>query len=414
MPNLTDEYVDNLAPATGGQYVVRDERVKGFYVVVGRRAKTFTVQCDVPDDLGRRRTKKIALGRFPELRTKKAREQAMAHLGELKVSGRYTEKPKDVTLGAAWQHMRDNELPRTGARPRTIEGYTDTYERLMQDWLDVPVRRFAERPGLVDERHHAITKRHGPYAANHFGRAFRRLYRYAQAKLEPGLPVINWGAVIAWNKEQRRNTGMGTEDLPAWFAQWEQLPNPIRREFHLFTLLSGSRPEALSRARWEHLDVRRRALRIPEPKGGPDRTFAVPLSRPMLGSLWRARAAGRMMHRKQAETWVFPAGSKAGHIVEWKENRDLLGKWGVDLRQSYVNAAEVIDVSERTLKRLLNHKTQDVTMGYGDRDRIWHHLVAEQERMSAHLLAQAKNKQLCALSQEPPMTFKNGLRGVKV
>jgi hypothetical protein len=89
---------------------------------------------------------------------------------------------------------------------------------------------------------------------------------------------------------------------------------------------------------------------------------------------------------------VFPAGSKAGHIVEWKENRDLLGKWGVDLRQSYVNAAEVIDVSERTLKRLLNHKTQDVTMGYGDRDRIWHHLVAEQERMSAHLLAQAKDK----------------------
>jgi integrase len=111
----------------------------------------------------------------------------------------------------------------------------------------------------------------------------------------------------------------------------------------------------------------------------------------MLASLARARRAGCKLAPRQCETFIFPAAkSKSGHIVEWKEDRAELCKWGVDLRQSYAIAAETLDVSERTVKRLLNHATQDVTMGYGDRDRMWPRLIAEQERISAHFMAQAK------------------------
>ena len=75
---------------------------------------------------------------------------------------------------------------------------------------------------------------------------------------------------------------MGVKDLPRWFAELENVGNPIRREFHLISLLSGSRPDALKKARWEHLNVKRRTLHIPKPKGGERKAFDIPLSRAML------------------------------------------------------------------------------------------------------------------------------------
>ncbi|WP_156441668.1 integrase arm-type DNA-binding domain-containing protein [Sphingomonas sp. CCH16-B10] len=387
---LTDKIVRGKPPATGGQYLVRDAALPGFFVVVGKRTKTFTVQCDVKDELGRRRTKKVAIGQVGELSVAQARAKAKATLGALQVEGKFEERRKEWTLGEAWEHMRDFELPGKGSRPRTVDGYEKTIRRLMGDWRDVPLRRFADKPYLVTERHRAITNKNGDYAANHFGRAFRRLYNYAQAKLDRTLPVTAWSKVISFNREYRRNTGMGEGELSGWFAQLAALPNGVRREFHLLTLLSGSRPDALSRAEWRHVDVRRRALHIPDPKGGEHRAFDIPLSRPMLASLARARRAGRMLAPRQAERFIFPAAkSKSGHLVEWKEDRTILSKWGVDLRQSYTIAGEALDVSERTMKRLMNHATQDVTMGYGDRNKMWPRLVAEQERLSAHLMAAA-------------------------
>jgi hypothetical protein len=51
---------------------------------------------------------------------------------------------------------------------------------------------------------------------------------------------------------------MGSADLKGWFAQLAAFDNPIRREFHLFTLLCGSRPTALQEAKPEHIEFRRR------------------------------------------------------------------------------------------------------------------------------------------------------------
>lgn len=388
--DLTKKDLERLPLATAGQYLVRDATLPGFFVVVGKRTKTFTVQCDVKDELGRRRTKKVALGRVGELTAKQARVKAMATLSALQEAGKFEERRKEWTLGEAWDHMRDFELPGKGSRPRTVDGYEKTIRRLMGDWRNVPLRKFADKPHLVTERHRNITRENGPYAANHFGRAFRRLYNYAQAKLDRTLPVTAWSKVISFNREYRSKGGMGDTDLPLWFRQLAALPNGVRREFHLFNLLCGSRQTALSVAEWSHLDVKRRALHIPEPKGGEHRAFDIPLSRPMLASLARARRAGRMLAPRQAERFIFPAvKSKSGHLVEWKEGRDVLCKWGKQLRQSYEIAGEVLDVSERTMKRLMNHATQDVTMGYGDRSKMWSRLVEEQERISAHLFAQA-------------------------
>jgi len=129
-------------------------------------------------------------------------------------------------------------------------------------------------------------------------------------------------------------------------ALGEDSGEPPRREFHLLTLLSGSRPTALKNVRIEHVDLRQRLVHISKPKGGEEKAFDVPLSRPMVRCIIRAIRLGRMAHPEQAKYWLFPADSEIGHLVEHKEERDVLSKWGNDLRQSYRTLAQAAGVSE--------------------------------------------------------------------
>jgi len=74
-----------------------------------------------------------------------------------------------------------------------------------------------------------------------------------------------WRAARGWNPEQRRHIGMGPEELGEWFDKLLGLTSPLRREFHLLTLLTGSWPTALKTVRIEHVDFKRRLLHIPQP-----------------------------------------------------------------------------------------------------------------------------------------------------
>src|ERR1700747_3692740 len=110
---------------------------------------------------------------------------------------------------------------------------------------------------------------------------------------------------VDWNEEKRRDTGMGAGDLKGWFLQLAALENPVRREFHLFMLLSGSRPTALQEIKPSHIDFQRRTLHVPKPKGGTNRAFDIPLSREMIRCLIRTIRFGREMYPAQATGWVF-------------------------------------------------------------------------------------------------------------
>jgi len=54
---LSDSSVDKLKPDSG---IVRDKTVPGFFIVVGKRRKTFRFQCDFRDDKGERRTESVS------------------------------------------------------------------------------------------------------------------------------------------------------------------------------------------------------------------------------------------------------------------------------------------------------------------------------------------------------------------
>jgi integrase len=221
----------------------------------------------------------------------------------------------------------------------------------------------------------------------------RAIYNHAR-KTNRSLPRDNPADAVDWNQEERRNTGMGASDLKGWFFELASLDNPIRREFHLFTLLSGSRPTALQQAKPGHIDFRRRTLHIPKPKGGSKRAFDIPLSREMILCLIRVFRFGRQMYPSQAQAWLFPAESASGHLAETKEDREILSKWGNDLRQTFRTIATAAGVSEFDAKLLMNHSIPGVNAGYVTRHKLLEdHLRGQQQAIST-LVFSALSKSL--------------------
>jgi integrase len=217
-------------------------------------------------------------------------------------------------------------------------------------------------------------------------RTLRAIYTHAR-KTHRALPVDNPVDAVDWNKEERRNTAMGASDLAPWFAQLAKLDNPIRREFHLLVLLTGSRPTAMKSVRPEDFDCKRRVLHIAKPKGGSKRAFDIPLSRQIIRAIIRVMRHGRKMHPNAAGAWLFPAESKSGHIEEHKEDRADLSKWGNDLRQSYRTLATIAGVSEVDAKLLMNHSIPGVNSGYITRHKLLEdHLRHQQQAISDVML----------------------------
>jgi integrase len=382
---LNDKAVAKLPYAEDGQYKARDTEVAGFFVRVGKRSKTFMAEGEFWRDGVRELRAQVKLGEFGEISTREARAKAKDVLGGLARGQRPgDDKPKRgaITLRAAWERYRDAHMIRKGRDAGTIANYRDHMERLLADWLDRPLGRLGRQPALVAERHEKITAENGRYIANGAMRSLRAIYNHAR-KSNPDLPPVNPVTAVDWNEEVRRNTGMATNATGKWLVELHGLENPIRREFHLMTLLSGSRPTALKKIKIEHIDLRRRIVHIPRPKGGANKAFDIPLSRAMVRCILRTMRLGRCLYPDQAAVWLFPADSAPGHIIEHKEDRKVLSKWGNDLRQSYRTLAQVAGVSELDVHLLMNHSLPGVNAGYITRDALLGgHLRKQQERIS--------------------------------
>jgi integrase len=385
---LNDKTVDRLPFSEKGQYIVRDADLPGFFLVIGVRRKTFTAQAEFWKH-GVRHTTRRALGTSAELTTRDARIMAKQVLVRI-ASGEFAEedvatRAANVTLSEAWDRYKI-ALERKDRSPATIAGYQDHVERVLKDWLKLPLKTLGENPRMVSDRHDKITRVSGPSAANGCMRTLRAVYNHARRSARM-LPPDNPTMAVDWNEEKRRDTAMGSFDLPAWMDEAGRLRHLIRREFHLFTLLSGSRPGALKRAEIKHFDFTRRVLHLPRPKGGAKRAFDIPLSREMIRCLVRAMRASRMVHPENAERWIFAADSEEGHLVEHKEDRGHLSKWGNDLRQTYRTLGQAAGLSEVNMHLLMNHKLPGVNAGYITRDKLMgDHLRHAQQALSTYIV----------------------------
>jgi site-specific recombinase XerD len=393
---LNDKAIAQLPTPKDGWYLARDTDLKGFFVVVGKRKGTFRVQGDLRQGGKRASSIRVSIGDANKMSTRTARAIAKEYLAQIS-KGRHPKARESnadenamstasiqiqVTLRQAWQRYLHAHLIRKGRSEKTINSYRDHVERLFPEWLDAPLLDLAIDPAGVAKKHDDLTNENGPYIANGSMRTLRAIYNHAR-KTNRSLPRDNPADAVDWNEEKRRDTGMGVSELKGWFRELAALDNPVRREFRLLTLLSGSRITALQELKPGHIDFRRRTLHIEKPKGGRKRAFDIPLSREMILCLIRAIRFGRQMHPLQSQKWVFPGESASGHLAETKEDRDILSKWGNDLRQTFRTIATAAGISEFDAKLLMNHSIPGVNAGYVTRHKLLEdHLRSQQEVIS--------------------------------
>src|ERR1700722_19144680 len=275
-PNSADLIKRSLSTHTRRWLVFGSRhRVEGLLRRRRKTKRTFTVQGDLRKSGKRVSSIRVSIGNTSEISTRDARATAKEYwaqisrgqhprpqqngLSDSSENAENKAASADVTLKQAWQRYLEAHLVRKNRGEKTIAGYRDHVERIFAEWLDITLRELGADPVRVAKKHDDVTKENGPYIANGAMRTLRAIYNHAR-KTSKKLPSDNPADAVDWNDEKRRYTGMGPGDLKGWFSELAALGNPLRREFHLFTLLSGSRPAALQGIKPNHIDFRRRTL----------------------------------------------------------------------------------------------------------------------------------------------------------
>ena len=252
-------------------------------------------------------------------------------------------------------------------KPATEADYIKRLRQL-SDWWETPINEISK--GLICDRHQTLTER-SPSHANLVFKVLRALMTYAEIKYEdregaPLLksnPVKSLSSLRAWNKIKRRKTIIGKHQMKAWFEAVYSLENVVVRDFLLTLLLTGLRRQEAALLTWDRIDLIGRRILIPDTKNGDDHELPIP------NYLYRVLSE-RNLGKRSSNPYVFP-GRVAGKSLcnSNKSYQHVIERSGVqfclhDLRRGFATTARSAGIDKDYIKRLLNHKSQDVTDGY--------------------------------------------------
>lgn len=415
---LSDASIKRTPFAKGAEgYRIVDSDLPGLFLHVGRDFKSIRLKIEVEG-----KTKGFSW-LWPDVPADEAREKAEEYRRR-RNRGEPLEGPTNaVTLLEAWQgrHTRGSE-PWLGYKKQmetnnrsagTIKLYDYLVMHVLKPLHQRPLRAISrdevqnlhskiKDAGVpVRERADGTKNKRKPrptlYVANAAMRVARALYNFVADKelkqpesVRVPLPVYNpfrsTRNDILLTKESVREVEFNEDNLPQWFEQLKALPNPIWREFFFLTMLTGLRRRTVDRIRLDEISGDH--IHIPTPKGGEQRAFDLPISKPMRRSIERAIRAGASLRGifPRCEPWLFPSDrSEDGHVAEPK-SQDI-GTAPHDLRHTFRLFAANAGVAELHSEVLMNHSTgRKVHNRYAGIKAMDPALVAAQERISAYIL----------------------------
>jgi len=356
---LNKAQIDKLPYSERKQKIYCDDTLKGFYLLVSARTKTYIVQRDIQN-----KTVRYTIGKHGVFTPDKARKIAQEKL-MLMSQGLNPKKleEQDKYEQTTLQELLDNYLlVRRNLKDSTQREYRYSTEKYLSDWLNKPVAEIDKK--MVIDRHTYVSKKNGHYIANGLMRILRTLLNHANTTYDicEINPVNYLTKAKVWNKESRRQRYIKSHQLKEWWDSVERLENDTMRDFLKFLLFTGLRRNEAATLRWRNIDFEDKTFSILETKNGD--ILTLPLSDSLLDIL------NYRKDKYPTTDYVFHGKGQAGHIIEPRKAINAIYKeTGIeftchDLRRTFITIAESLDIPHYALKKLVNHKMDDVTSGY--------------------------------------------------
>lgn len=420
-------------PPRGKRAIYYDTEVSGLQLrVTHGGAKTFCVFRRSK----RGKPERVTIGPFPTLSVEHARLRAKRHLADLgdgiSISAqRRNAKAETKTLGDVHEEYLASrgvtiemfkqknggliERPCLAAnsklKPLTARDYVKIMVRSFPDWRSKPVVSIDR--DMIEARHRTLTER-SPAEANRSMRYLRALFVFASDDRDsngvpviPDNPVRRLSAKRLWNRIDRRTRYIKLEQLPDWWSAVQSLKNEpqypsreVLRDYLLVLLFTGLRRNEALCLRWDNVDLNAGTLCATDTKNRSDHVL------PMGCYLWD------LMRRRRKLTpgeWVFENPLTGNRITDpHRQIVNVVVTSGIpfsphDLRRTFASIVSRLGdrLSYYTTKRLLNHRTSDVTQGYVqfDLEQLRGAMQAVEDFVLAH--AARKSAAIAAAANDP-------------
>jgi len=361
---LTEPVVKSTPFPEKGQVFIWDSEIKGFGLRVSQQTKSFIAEKRLE---GTGKTRRITIGTWPTFKVADARKEAEKIIGELakgfdRKAAQREAQIKAVTL----QEVFDRFAKERNLKPTTAYDYRRIFQASFPDWAKLPWVNVTTTK--VKQRHTDLTKAHGPGYANYALKILSALLNYARNTYrtsddEPLIvenPVSVLGRTHGWNRLEPRDTYIKAHQFKqVWDAIAAiEAENPAGATYIKGLVFTGLRKMELASLRKSNIDLQNATLTVENTKNGSKHVIPLP---PYVAEMFRVQ-----MERSDSD-FVFPGPGKEGHLAEPKKFVAKVAKLAEvefsphDLRRTFSVYLESLDVTAYALKRLLNHRSGDVT-----------------------------------------------------
>jgi len=370
--NFTVKELNSLpTPNKGSRDTYHDTNVSGLTLrVTSTGRKSFVVRKRING-----KPVMTTLGRFPDMTLTQARVAAREALNVFSSGVNPNNKKielrvKSITLQEA---MNDYIANRKHAlKPKTIKDYQILFNSYLSDWSKKELVNITR--SMVVKKHTTIGNR-SIYRANATMRLLRAIFNFAMTEYEDSndLPIITHNPVQKikrnWFKESVRTNIIEPNDLKDWFKAVNNLPDnksntthkntsETVRDYLILLLFTGLRPSEGINLMWSNIDFKNELLTIQDTKNREDHTL--PLTQHII-DLLEARKV------ESEGGYIFPGYDPDKALVSPnRQVKKVIKDSGVqfllhDLRRTFATYADSLGIQHNTIKRLMNHKNNDVT-----------------------------------------------------
>ena len=366
---LTKKVIESEPAPLSGRSFIHDKTLPGLAVqVTPNGTRSFQL---IKKHKGR--AVRVTLGRYPSMTVEQARKAAQLALAEMvKGENPNTAKKESRARGMTLGEVAKDYLATRDLKPNTRKDIERCLVETFKDWQKKPLAEIT--PDMIMTRHR---KRMGESRAraNTAMRWLRAFWNHARARYqdEKGQPLLGENPVRVltdrkqWARVDRKQTMIHLHQLPAWWAAVQALEDPHRRDYFTTLMLTGLRKTEAQELRWVDVDLAGKTLTVRDTKNHRDHTL--PMGR------WLAARFLEMHQAKEDNedeaVYVFSPGASPMPDHIYRHAQEIVcTSVGFhfaphDLRRTFATIAESLDLSQLTIKRLLNHvTTSEVTGGY--------------------------------------------------